>query len=172
MNTPTELAYLAGVLDSDGSIFITRATQQKRRVTHSYYLVVAIAQVQPQAIELFAASFGGKVRRNVQGRRRHSEITVGFKTVRLLPLYRWTLYSRQAAKCIEAVRPYIRIKRMQVEIAKRMAETIGDGSLITTNRGRRVRPEVVKLRTTLWEEMRTVNTENGSGHSSPQQIHL
>jgi hypothetical protein len=63
--TRTVLAYLAGVLDSDGTIGIKRNTYSMRVVKDSiaptYSERIHIRQVERPALELFAATFGGNI---------------------------------------------------------------------------------------------------------------
>jgi len=107
-NIPIEvLAYAAGVIDSDGSIGIRRSTYAKRvrGDAHNpiYSARVCIKQVEPEAVTLLKASFGGSLmveRASLKNGR---------------PFYYWEIHSRQAAAMLRMLLPYLRIKRKQAE---------------------------------------------------------
>ena len=99
------LAYAAGVIDSDGTIGIRRDTYAMRTRRSDYGPVfkerVSLKQIEPQAVDLFHAQFGGS-RFIWTPRRRRAE-----------PMYSWQIVSRMASVLLEAVLPYLRIKRRQ-----------------------------------------------------------
>src|SRR5262245_15631447 len=61
-----ELAYCAGVIDSDGTIGIKKNTYKVRVVRDSsqptYSARICVRQVEREAIELLASLFGGSIR--------------------------------------------------------------------------------------------------------------
>lgn len=103
--TAVDLAYCAGVLDSDGTIGIRRSTYSMRVVKDSeqatYSERLSVKQVEPQAVSLLWSLFGGSLyvqRGSVKnGRALHS----------------WTITDLRAARCLRLVLPYLRIKREQ-----------------------------------------------------------
>lgn len=103
--SPTDLAYAAGVIDSDGSIGIHRSTYAQRvrgDAGQAVYMPrVTVKQVTPQAIDLLHDLFGGH--------RYAGKPTA----VRGRPLIAWNVHSRLAVQVCEAVLPYLRIKRAQ-----------------------------------------------------------
>jgi hypothetical protein len=103
--SPTDLAYAAGVIDSDGYIGIHRThggTAKRAAGWQSSYMPrVAVKQVTPQAIDLLHDLFGGH--------RYDSKPTAG----RGRPLMAWAVHSAMAARTCEALLPYLRIKREQ-----------------------------------------------------------
>jgi hypothetical protein len=58
-----DLAYCAGVVDSDGAIGIRKLrVHDRRKPGYSYvryYEIISLAQVEPQAVALFKGLFGG-----------------------------------------------------------------------------------------------------------------
>lgn len=102
-----ELAYCAGVIDSDGTIGIKRSTYQMR-VTQdsgqpSYSERICVRQVEPQAVRLLHRLFGGYLGINKPS------------TERGRPLFSWQVTDKKAAQCLTALLPYLRIKRAQAE---------------------------------------------------------
>lgn len=93
------LAYFAGVIDSDGSISIIRVGSSKGRVT-DWAITITVSQVTTDALDLFKAAFGGS-------------LTCGKK----YPLWRWQASYQRAVNVIAAIRPYLRIKYRQADLA-------------------------------------------------------
>lgn len=105
--TRTELAYMAGVIDSDGTIGIKRNTYSMRVVGDSaaptYSERIHIRQVERQALELFSATFGGNLGISDPNAKRGRS------------LFNWGQTDRKAATTLRALLPFLRIKRRQAE---------------------------------------------------------
>jgi hypothetical protein len=103
----TDLAYAAGVIDSDGTIGVKRNTYSMRVVGDcgqpTYSERVCVRQVEPEAVELLHAMFGGRLG--------HSKPSVK----RGRSLYEWQVTDAKAAACLTALLPYLRIKSKQAE---------------------------------------------------------
>jgi hypothetical protein len=99
------LAYAAGVIDSDGSIGIRLDTYamrvRKLDAGPVYKERVTLRQIEPQAVELFHASFGG------------SHFMTAPRNERAQPLHSWQIVDRMAATFLAAIGPYLRIKHRQ-----------------------------------------------------------
>lgn len=103
-----ELAYLAGVIDSDGTIGIKCNTYSMRVIKDStqptYSERVCLKQVEPQAIELVHSLFGGyKFISDPYCKRGKS-------------LHGWQVTDKKAAVFLLAVLPFLRIKKRQAEV--------------------------------------------------------
>jgi len=103
----TELAYLAGAIDSDGTIGVKKSTYAMR-VTRdcgaaTYSERVALRQVTPIIPTMLRDRFGGSL----------------YMTKPSAPngrlLYSWAATDQRAAACLKALLPYLRIKRPQAE---------------------------------------------------------
>lgn len=92
MNNTTDIAWAAGFLDGEGCIRICR------RQNGFYNLQVSIAQVVKAPLDDLQMIFGGSIRQQSGS-------------------WRWQIDSRQAAKLLEQVIPFLRVKREQAEIA-------------------------------------------------------
>jgi hypothetical protein len=104
--TKTDLAYLAGVIDSDGSITINidRGLERKRRLAPAYQEVISCGQVNTEAVYLLKDLLGGAVRvtpARADGRRQ---------------IYMWQASCKIGADAIRTLLPFLRIKRHQAEI--------------------------------------------------------
>jgi hypothetical protein len=103
------LAYCAGVIDSDGTIGVRRLTYGMRKLGTSkqptYTARICVRQVEPQAVNLLAETFGGPV---LQAR------TYAKRGKMLL---QWEAKDAAAQRVLIAILPYLRIKRAQAENA-------------------------------------------------------
>jgi hypothetical protein len=100
-----ELAYLAGAIDSDGTIGIKRSTYSMRVRKDAGAPVfserVALRQVTPVIPTMLRDRFGGSL-----------YITKPSST-RGRPLYSWAATDVRAVECLRALLPFLRIKREQ-----------------------------------------------------------
>jgi len=101
------LAYMAGIIDADGTIGIKRSTYAMRRRGDATQPVfserVCVKQVTPEAIDLLHETFDGY--RFMAG--------PGSRNGR--PMHGWQVTDLKAYGCLLAVRPYLRIKVAQAE---------------------------------------------------------
>ena len=101
-----ELAYIAGIVDGEGSISIVR----RHRFTHqdpSFALLVSVSITDEWVIHYLHSTFGGSVslqKRNIVSRR---------------PVWSWTIRHKQAGELLKAIYPFLHIKKAQAEIAIR-----------------------------------------------------
>lgn len=123
----TLLAYCAGVIDSDGWITILRSTYEMRHahcrgVSPVYFGHVGVNQVTPEAVDILHGLFGG--RRTMMRRK-------GCR-----PLHSWTVTYVRAAVVVQAVLPYLRIKRVQAENVLLLQELKRKGKIACVPLGR------------------------------------
>lgn len=123
------LAYLAGVIDSDGYIGIKRSTYAMRVTKDSkqpiYSERICVKQVEPQAVELFHATFGGTLTKAKPNARRGR------------PLHSWQVTDKKAAAVCAALLPYLRIKAEQARncLALRDAKEASKSERVARKRG-------------------------------------
>ncbi|MBP6997917.1 MAG: hypothetical protein KBB39_17420 [Phycicoccus sp.] len=100
-----DIAYAAGVIDSDGYIGVKRSDYAQRVRGDAgqpvYAPRVMVKQVTPEAVTLLHDLFGG-----YRGDARPS-------AARGRPLFTWEAHSANAMRACEAVLPHLRIKREQ-----------------------------------------------------------
>ena len=97
-------AYLAGVIDSDGNLRV-----EKRRVTGMigphYRIGIRCSQVVPSAaVELLARTFGGRIGAKRSTQPNHRD------------LVSWSLSDKSAARAVEALLPYLRVKPREAQM--------------------------------------------------------
>lgn len=102
---PEVLAYLAGVIDSDGTIGIKRNRPYSGGTQPNYSERVCVKQVEPHAVELLRATFGG-----------YHGVT-GPSARKGRDLYVWQVTDAKARACLSALLPYLRIKINQAKNA-------------------------------------------------------
>lgn len=107
--TEIELAYAAGVIDSDGCIRVSRSTWRARKkgdcINPTYQAVIFVRQVETEAVEFLHQAFGGY----------RSMTTPTAKRGR--PMHSWNIHSQAAGRVLELLLPFLRIKRRQAENA-------------------------------------------------------
>ena len=131
-------AYIAGVIDSDGSIGIRRSTYAMRVRGDSsvpiYSERVMCRQVEPDAIDLIHGLFGGYRGMNAPSGKAGR------------PLHSWQVTDRKAVALLEAIRPFLRIKAAQADnaLALRVVKDASRTARVPLGRGHVggvVRPE-------------------------------
>ena len=100
-----DLAYLAGVLDSDGTIGIKRSTyamRVRKDATQAVYSErIHIRQVTPEALDVFVEVFGGRLNKAKPSAPNGRE------------LFTWGVTDKKAVTVLRALLPFLRIKRSQ-----------------------------------------------------------
>lgn len=101
----TDLAYLAGIVDGEGSIQIRKHRDKRVSPGFCYQLVINVANTNEWLINWIHLNFGGNIYRK-------RKLAQHYKQV-----YLWSASSLQAKTLLELVLPYLRIKKVQTEIA-------------------------------------------------------
>jgi len=108
--TELDSAYIAGLLDADGSVRIHK--QFTSGGASRYTLDVRIANTDTKLIEYLINTVGGGVREHVQASRR-------------LVCYSWTICAVAALEFLQQVLPYMRTKKAEAEIGIRFQKQRG-----------------------------------------------
>lgn len=105
---PAMIGYLAGLLDGEGCIRVTGAFDRIKSRSVSHSLNVRVSNTSDALIAWLLREVGGSVNRlSMKGRER--------------PCYEWSLYGKNAVAFLEAVRPYLIVKRGQCDLALEFA---------------------------------------------------
>ena len=96
-------AYLAGIIDGEGCISITKVPPKRGRVSPAYRLSCALGMANAYIPQLFKFSFGGSVSRSQKGQN---------KTI-----WSWRTSGILANTFLKALLPYLRLKRNEAELA-------------------------------------------------------
>jgi hypothetical protein len=136
----TELAYLAGVIDSDGCITITC-----RKIGNclSYREMMTLTQVSQEAVDMLHNEFGGS--RSIKAINDQK------------PLYVWQATTATAAACAEALLPYLRIKKRQAELLLMLSDSKLDNPRRHGWQGRILDNETIDFRQALMRDIRSRN---------------
>ena len=109
---PLVLAYMAGVIDSDGFITINRSTRKGR----TYFgAVIGVSGTRRQPHDLAASLWGGTVWLYTPKDPTHRG------------QYQWSRQGAAAALAIVDVMPYLRVKVEQAELALELNEHVAEG---------------------------------------------
>ncbi len=136
----TDAAYIAGFLDGEGSICLqSNHTNDLNRST-SYHLRVTITNTFPGIIDWLA-------------------FTVGYGNVHARKIYPgankqgwdWSINGRRAINLLKQLYPFLKVKRLQAEVAFKFAETL---SFPGQNR---LSAEVIDIRERLREKLSILN---------------
>lgn len=95
----SKIAYIAGVIDSDGWIIIAQTES-------SFRIAIGIKQQKSEAIELAAELFDGTVR-----------VITPVDSFSNKPMFSWVISDRTASETLEVLLPHLRIKKAQARLA-------------------------------------------------------
>lgn len=112
-----QAAYLAGLLDGEGTITVSRQTNQKGMLGgFAYRPYVAVSNTDLRLLEWCQRTTGfGHVRKSSRPKAGHKQG------------YAWEVWSQKAGQLLRAVLPYLVIKRGQSELLLSLIESTRDG---------------------------------------------
>ena len=110
--TVAELAWLAGIIDGEGSIFVMKQKRKDRERTFNYLLRVAVSSTDPiMAKECFLITEDGDYFSHIEKREGQSNTL------------KWSINGRKAAKVLKEILPFMKVKKNQAEAAINFQET-------------------------------------------------
>jgi hypothetical protein len=112
MPDPLAIAYLAGIIDADGYVTITRSVR-KDAAYHGPQVGIAGTRREPH--DLAASLWGGKVSRYEPRNPKHRA------------QFQWSRMGESAVAVIGAIYPHLRVKRQQAELALELYEHLLSG---------------------------------------------
>lgn len=138
-----ELAYLAGFFDGEGTITIHHRNAETKQ--NWYRVCASVSSTNKEMPCWFKELFGGSVSTQLRGENRKD-------------IYTWQVTSLAAVRFIEVIKPHLRMKSQQAEIALDFQETIHHGNV----QGRRLKergytPDEIVYKKFLCSEIRTLN---------------
>jgi hypothetical protein len=147
---PETLAYIAGVIDSDGYFTIKRNSWRARNhvdgvTAPTYQEKVGIKQVANDATDLIHSLFGGYYRIEPPSAKNGK------------PLYSLQLTNKQAIQLVTEIIPYLRIKKRQAEILLKFRAEKDKGKLGHNGNRPCLSPEQIALREQMRAEVRALN---------------
>ena len=132
-------AYLAGLVDADGTIAVNRWID-KRYQRHRYTARLSVANCDKDIMDWLAARLGGSVCLSNKNAPKHHR-----------PLWRWSVCGMQAKPLLEKLLPHLKIKQKRAELALQFIATIGvaGGPLLS--------PEVMERREQIFKHITRMN---------------
>ncbi|MGE5524337.1 MAG: hypothetical protein ACM3SS_11525 [Rhodospirillaceae bacterium] len=152
------IIYLAGVVDSDGSISISKnlpATIKNAPTLKNprYVLHLAVVNTSKDLMEWLVSTFGGVYRPRKMQRPDKQRVT-----------YDWRFNNGKALPLLEALKPYLIVKKERaqvgIDLLRGWTTTVGGMGAQTT-------PEEVARRDELWALMKEMNRQ---GVVQPQRL--
>lgn len=112
MATDVELAWLAGIVDGEGSIFIMKAARKDRARSFNYVLRVSVQSTDRiMARSCYEISGEGACMDAVTKQDNNSNT------------YKWQVSCTKASETLKKLLPYLRVKKQQAEVAIKFQET-------------------------------------------------
>jgi hypothetical protein len=124
----TEKAYIAGLFDGEGCVHIAVNKPRPKGINPYHQLMVCVANTNQEIIKYLFDSFGGRVADNVRKENQQ-------------PCQTWWIYAKEANAFLKLIFPYLRIKKLQAEIAIKFQSEI-------QYTGKNVSPETLEKRET------------------------
>jgi hypothetical protein len=113
MLTIADLAWTAGIIDGEGSVFVMKQKRKDRERDTNYILRVSVQSTDPYMTKELFKMFPEGAEFSVQRER-------GFGWSDTL---KWQLNGKKAARFLKEVLPYIRVKQDQIKLALEFQET-------------------------------------------------
>lgn len=134
-----QLAYLAGIIDGEGSIAIEVQSKSIRwnRKCDYYSLRLLVINTNLPLLNWIQENFGGTIRQrpDIENRRR---------------CYRWNIFSHNAAEILKECQPYMIVKKPHTEIFIKFAETMSKSNS-------RLSEELLEYRKDLYNQLKHIN---------------
>lgn len=113
MNTIADLAWAAGIIDGEGSIFIMKQSRKDRERDVNYILRVAVESTDPyMSQELLKIFPEGALFSSSRDKRANNSDTL-----------KWQINGRKAVSVLKELLPFLRVKHEQAQLAIRFQET-------------------------------------------------
>lgn len=157
MIEPVALAYVAGIIDGEGTVFISKGKPAKDRISASYVACVRVGNTDKRLIDFLYATFGeGGV---------HSRVMPSDKWK---TCWMWATTGPAAGRVARAVRPYLVLKRQQVDL---LLEFLDGFKSFELNGRNGVSEEELIRRETLRQKIRELNRKGpGGGEVAPAPL--
>lgn len=132
-------AYLAGIMDGEGSISISRKTDPTMKSGFSFRPCIEISNTDKPLMDWIASTTGlGAIRLYVDHNPKHR------------PAYKWSLWSNQANQFLNAIRPYLITKRERADIVIEFIKAHSGGKAYLTT-------EQIASQTAIYDQMKALN---------------
>lgn len=156
-----QLAYLAGIIDGEGSIYIGNFSCNPKTKIPYYQTNIQVTNTDKPLIDWLYNTFGGLIsKRTVKQHAANSRKQA----------YIWTASGERLTHLCELILPYLIVKTRQCEIMLKMRATFTPNHCIKGTQG--IQPhhlDVIRLRQSYMDEMRSLHIRT---HSYKNKGHL
>jgi len=135
-----EWAYLAGFVDADGAITVTRGFSSRSPTRPTYTVRLGVSNCDKDIIDWLVAELGGGVSLSNRNAPRHHR-----------SLWRWSVSGTSAGPILFSLLPYLHIKQKRAELALQFIGTIGSPG------GPGLTKEVVRQRDHIFKHLARMN---------------
>ena len=149
---PTVLAYLAGIVDGEGSLSIGSYAVTSIG-TPQFTTYLSVTNTNKELIDWLVNTFGSKA---------HPFTQAQLPKNSRLPTWRWQITGDGLLHICEGIFPYIVAKRRQVEIMIEMRKTFKERTYACGQRGPKVSDELIARRFALIAEIRSLHIRTAS----------
>uniref|UniRef100_A0A6M3J2L2 Putative homing endonuclease n=1 Tax=viral metagenome TaxID=1070528 RepID=A0A6M3J2L2_9ZZZZ len=140
--TPTDAAYLAGIIDGEGSIGLNKVHSNSIDHTSTYVIRMRVANTDKALMDWICVKVGyGSVRK----------VKVGEDKSHYKQAYEWYLSNRRVIDVLKQIYPYLKVKRLQADVAFEYQETIG------ISYGKKLSSEIIDTRDDLKSKIVSLN---------------
>lgn len=151
-HSTTDLAYLAGIIDGEGSIYIGNFSSNKKTGALHYQTSMEVTNTDGLLIDWLMSTFGG---------RRYLYTKAQLPKNSNREVHRWIVNGDLLTHLCHAILPFVIIKKRQCEIMINMRKTFDRPRTEKGKQGiQRIDDETMALRKIYFDEMRSLHCRN------------
>ena len=151
--TVAQIAYMAGIIDGEGSIYIGNFSSNPKTGTKYYQTNIEITNTDKNLMDWISSTFGGRLNTyTAKQTPKNSRRTV----------YRWIATGERVTHLVEVLFPYLIAKKRQAEIMIKMRETYKPIQGVQRGiQGIQILDEkLLTIRQSYFDEMRSLHCRN------------
>lgn len=154
-----DLAYFAGILDGEGSVYISHPIRGNRKDIKMpiYHTVFSVTNTEMELLQWIHKRFEGTIR---------SIKTDKNTTAIRRPIWRWYCYGKGIQEICELLLPYIVIKKRQLEIMRDIRKTYFRRSVKGKIGVQPVPQDVIDFRHKCYKELKLLHTRPNLRHAN------
>ena len=147
--TIAQMAYLAGILDGEGSFIIGCYAFSKKTGVPHFHTTIQVTSTDKVLIEWLVDNFGGKLSTYTA-----RQLSNNFKRIP----FRWTIHSDRVKHLCECTLPYLVIKKDQAQIMIDMRNTLEKTRMRKGQKGTQpIEKEVLDIRYALFHKIKLLH---------------